>query len=275
MNSCCFLLFVLFGYVLTQNIPLSFSSTPTPGSLLAARSVTYSINQNRQTFELNCWRTNTLKYSGFSPLSFVVKDPNNLSYYSFNGQSIFYPSYTGNYTLTISNTDLLNTVQYQVRACSGSCSSSSCPFSTYSGYCYGNGACNFNTKLCTCDNITTSSSVKLDSSCNQILDLGLFYDLLGLWIFLIILGFFLVCILPIICCCCCGFCVAAAATDRQPIVTHHHHHSTPNETTPVYVPSPTPAVVYPAPGVQYVQAQPVPQPGIYPTINPQFNYKLF
>jgi len=78
--------------------------------------------------------------------------------------------------------------------------------------------------------------------------------------------------LPIICCCCCGACAVAAATERRPIVSHHHHHSSPNENTPVY--SPTPAMVYPTPGVQYVQAQPVgpqplPQPGLYPNITPQ------
>jgi len=269
-------LFVLFGYVLTQYTPLPLTTTGTPvkGSLLGGGSVIYSIYQNQQRFELNWWRTNTFIYGSAPSIRFTLKDASGFTYSSFNGQGSYSPTYIGNYTFTVTNHGF-QTVNYEVRACSSFCPSA-CPFSSSSGYCYGNGACTFNTKLCTCDN-TTTTATKLDTlTCNYILDLGLWTQLLGLWIFLIILGFFLVCILPIICCCCCGVCVAAAATERRPVVTHHHHHN-PNETTPVYVTSPNPAVVYPAPGVQYVQAQPVglqpvPQPGLYPNINPQGQY---
>jgi len=248
------LVLLLISWVSAQNTPIDLSQSQILSNTASESGYNYYsvLNPYGETFELDIWRTQTFPYNEAPNLYVTVDDPNNVQLYSgvFYGQQTISGYTNGNYTVSVSLLTGFNTMAYQIRACTFSCSNNQCPYNYGIGYCNANGACV--NGICVCDN---STSLTWDTySCSLNISWGLWENFIGLWIALIIVAFLLVFVLPIIICvCCCGACAAAAA-ERQPIIHHHHPINPTYATGPVYNTS------MPTPGVSYVQAQPA---GLY------------
>jgi len=227
------LLLFIFSVSAQNIVPLGTSATGTinPGQPPVIYAVTVPIGTGN--FQITLWRTNVASYQTAS-ISASLRGPtgsmlNFTSMYSGNGQL------SGAYNLTLSPRGS-SPYQFLLQTCLGSCpGSTQCYYSSKSGYCNNNGAClcifpGCSFPSCTCDNVTSSSSISLDIfSCFATDTSGitsLFLSLLGVWIAVIVVGFILVFIVPIVvCCCCCGLCAAAATHETAPIVHHHHNYS--------------------------------------------------
>jgi len=227
LSSFFFLIFILSTIISAQTTIINLGDSRI-GTIASGPSVNYAINvpPGSPNFQVTFWRTNVVTYQTAS-VSLSLRTPNNTNL-NFTGQYSGSGAFNGFYNLTISQ---LGTASYQylLQACPFSCTGGSlCYYTTGNGYCHGNGACGFGG--CTCDNVTSSSSVSLDIfSCSATNTSGitdLFLSLLGVWIAVIVVAFILVFIVPIIvCCCCCGMCAAAAAAhETAPIVTHSYSH---------------------------------------------------
>lgn len=282
---------VLLGIILGTVYSAGVKQTILTNSQIHNSNVTY-FNGNDywtfgvtagQSYEVNVWRTNNFNYNYAPTLSIYLTDSHSQTKTLLYGQKTLYPTFTGNYTVEVYSGSS-SVTKYSIRACLGSCPSG-CYYSSLFGYCNGNGACNGFS--CSCDYTNTTL---LTSSCAVNLD-SLWNSLFGLWVTLIIVGFLLVCVLPIVVCiCCCGLCAAAGAAGasaaNRPIVQHYHTGNTvpPNYTTggPVaysavpqnqypqgqypqgqYPQGQYPQGTYPQ-GTQYVQAQPVQGQSLYP-----------
>jgi len=174
---------------------------------------------------------------------------------AFYGKKTFSPFLaTDTYTLTVINNGG-QTTAFAIRGCKTSCPSyPGCSYISGVGYCNAKGACI--NGGCICDN----STLLLSSSCVEV-DTDLWTKLFGLWIACIVIGFLLVCVLPVVvCCCCCGLC-AAAVTSQETQHIHHHHHQSHHQSH--HQPVNYQTVLVPTPGVPYVQAQPGPQNAYY------------
>lgn len=147
---------------------------------------------------------------------------------SHTGQIVVTTQSTATYSVSVTNEGTF-TQNYKIRYCLGRSCPSTCYRSTISGFCTGQGACNTNTKSCSCDTIINTSTNKtevLSSTCgvNLAAVVGLWESLFALWIVLIVLfiyslkwyltlqvvGVLLALLPPILCClCCCGIICAS------------------------------------------------------------------
>jgi len=261
MTAVLFLLLSLLCSTLvsTQTINLPMNSQLNTGTIPPGQTQTYSINlTSASRFTLTLWRTSKSSYNTAPQMTTVINGGGYNNYKSFVGKTSFNPIVTGAFNISITNSQSPSaTLTFQIRACNGS----SCPTiydcSYTGGYCANNGACL--NSLCFCDNTTlyslNSYSCSLTNSTIPIADL--FQSLFGLWIAVIVIGFILVCIVPIaVCVCCCGACAvggAIAAAESTPINVHHHHAG---------------PIMTPVQGVVYNQAEPQGQPGLYPQTQP-------
>jgi len=205
-----------------------------------------------KNFELDIWRTTTFAYGAAPSLMINVASPSGSIDYLFKGQKVYYPSSYGNYTITLTNT-YSTPYSYEIRVCANFCPYS-CMYTYGVGYCHGNGACIDNE--CECDYGPQNNT--LTSYCDTVINIlplpALVNTFLGVWIFLIVLGILLVCVLPavIICVCCFGcfgLCAAGAvaASSPNPQVIHHHHGNQPSTVYPAGVQVQTNT------GMQYIQ----------------------